>query len=89
MQGSLAGWEAPCPYGPQLPGGSLAGASRRCSLSAQARLWPALKHPNNGNHLRGGCVFSQQLWLWLAVALTVHMVTGVAGGVDGQRRIEF
>ena len=48
-----------CTYGFQLPGGSLASRSPRCSLSAQARLWLALKHLNNGNHLRGGCIFSQ------------------------------
>lgn len=83
-EGGLAGWEAPCPYGPQLLGGSLASPSPRCLLSTQARLWLALKHPNNGNHLRGGCVFSQWPWLRLTMALTVQIVTGQAGGTDSQ-----
>ena len=83
-EGGLAGWEAPCPYGPQLLGGSLASPSPRCLLSTQARLWLALKHPNNGNHLRGGCVFSQWPWLRLTMALTVQIVTGRAGGTDSQ-----
>lgn len=56
---ALPAAEAWCPYGLQLLGGSLASPSPRCSLSAQARLWLALKHFSNGNHLRGGCIFSQ------------------------------
>lgn len=83
-EGGPAGWEASCSYGPQLLGGSLASPSPRCLLSTQARLWLTLKHPNNGNHLRGGCVFSQWLWLRSAMALTVQIVTGQAGGADGQ-----
>lgn len=58
----LAG-EAQCPYGLQLLGGSLASPLPRCLLSAQARLWLALKHLSNRNHLRVGCIFSQGLWL--------------------------